>query len=74
MYSHDPKVVNEAKTQCMARWRTNPKTPFNNLTTLDRYFPKQRGVDDPTGYSDSSRESVYEYFDSVVSTAVETDY
>ena len=74
MYSHDPKIVNEAKTQCMARWRTSQKTPFNNLTTLDRFFPKQDGLDDPTGYSDTSRESVYEYFDSVAATAANTDY
>jgi hypothetical protein len=74
MYSHDPKVVNEAKTQCMARWRANPKTPLNNMTTLDHFFPKQDGVDDPTGYSNSSREAVYEYFDSVASTAASTTY
>ena len=74
MYSHDPKVVNEAKTQCMARWKGNQKTPLNNMTTLDRFFPKQDGVDDSTGYSDSSREAIYEYFDSAVSAVIDTTY
>ena len=73
-YSHDPKIVNEAKTQCMARWRANQRTPFNNLSILDRFFPKQSGVDDPSGYSDASREAVYEYFDSKVSATANSDY
>ena len=74
MYSHDPKVINEARTQCMAKWRANPKTPFNNLTTLDRSFPRQDDVDDPSGYSDSAREAIYEYFDSAVAAVVEAEY
>ena len=74
MYSHDPKIITEAKTQCMARWKSGQKTPFSNLSVLDRYFPKQDGIDDPTGYSDNSRESVYQYFDSVAETAANSDY
>ena len=58
----------------MARWKPGQKTPFNNLSTLDRFFPKQEGLDDATGYSDQSRESVYEYFQSVVDTAANTDF
>jgi hypothetical protein len=41
MYSHDQKVITEAKTQCMARWKAGQKTPFSNLSVLDRFFPKQ---------------------------------
>jgi len=74
MYSHDHKIINEAKTQCMARWKSGQKTPFSNLSVLDRYFPKQDGIDDSTGYSDNSRESVYQYFDSVAETAATSDY
>ena len=73
-YSHDQKVITEAKTQCMARWKAGQKTPFSNLSVLDRFFPKQDGVDDPTGYSDSSRESVYQYFDSVADATANSDY
>ena len=72
MYSHDSKIVNEAKTQCMARWKSGQKTPFNNLSTLDRFFPRQEGLDDFTGYSDESRDSVYEYFQSNADTAANT--
>ena len=74
MYSHNPKIVNEAKTQCMARWKSSEKTPFNNLTVLDRFFPKQDGLDNATGYSDESRESVFEYFDSVAATTTTANF
>jgi len=73
-YSHDQKVITEAKTQCMARWKAGQKTPFSNLSVLDRFFPKQDGVDDSTGYSDSSRESVYQYFDSVADATANSEY
>ena len=73
-YSHDQKVITEAKTQCMARWKSGQKTPFSNLSVLDRYFPRQDGIDDPTGYSDDSRESVYQYFDSVADSAANSNY
>ena len=41
IYSHDPKIINEAKTQCMAWWKAGQKTPFSNLSVLDRYFPNK---------------------------------
>jgi hypothetical protein len=74
IYSHDPKIINEAKFQCMAWWKAGQKTPFSNLPVLDRYFQKQDGMDDSTGYSDNSRESIYQYFDSVAETAANTGY
>jgi len=74
MYSHDQRIITEAKTQCMARWKSGEKTPFSNLSVLDRYFPKQDGIDDSTGYSDNSRESVYQYFDSVADSAANSDF
>jgi hypothetical protein len=58
----------------MARWKAGQKTPFNNLSVLDRFFPKQDGVDDSAGYTESSRASVYEYFDSVAAATANSEY
>ena len=65
-YSHDDKIINDARLQCMTKWKAGTKTAFSNLSIIDETFPLGK-TDDGSGYSQAERNGVYEYVEEVVS-------
>ena len=66
-YSHEDSIINDARLQCMTRWKAGTKTVFSNLTVLDETFPLGE-TDNGSGYSQAERNGVYEYVEEIVSS------
>jgi hypothetical protein len=66
-YSHDTKVINEARLACMSRWKAGPSTVLSNLSILDDAFPMDTGTG--LAYSQDERNCVYEYVEETVAAA-----
>ena len=66
-YSHDSKVINEARLACMSRWKAGPSTVLSNLSVLDEAFPLDTGSGQ--AYSQDERNCVYEYVEETVAAA-----
>ena len=66
-YSHDTKVINEARLACMSRWKAGPSTVLSNLSILDDAFPMDTG--NGLAYSQDERNCVYEYVEETVAAA-----
>ena len=65
-YSHDDKVINEARLACMTKWKAGTKTVFSNLSIIDDAFPLAK-TSDGSGYTQAERNGVYEYVEEIVS-------
>ena len=66
-YSHDSKVINEARLACMSRWKAGPSTVLSNLSVLDDAFPLDTGSGQ--AYSQDERNGVYQYVEETVAAA-----
>ena len=63
-YSHDDKIINDARLACMFKWRAGTKTVFSNLSVVDDAFPLDTGSG--PGYTQAERNGVYEYVEEIV--------
>jgi hypothetical protein len=63
-YSHDDKIINEARLACMSKWRAGTKTVFSNLSIVDDTFPLDTGSG--PGYTQAERSGVYDYVEEIV--------
>ena len=66
-YSHDSKIINEARLACMSRWKAGTSTVLSNLSVLDNTFPLDTGSG--PAYSQDERNGVYEYVEETVAAA-----
>ena len=66
-YSHDSKIINEARLACMSRWKAGTSTVLSNLSVLDEAFPLDTGSGQ--AYSQDERNGVYEYVEETVAAA-----
>ena len=67
-YSHDSKIINEARLACMSRWKAGTSTVLSNLSVLDEAFPLDTGSG-LQAYSQEERNCVYEYVEETVAAA-----
>ena len=63
-YSHDNKVINDARLACMSRWKAGTSTVLSNLSVLDDAFPLDTGSG--PAYTQDERNGVYEYVEEIV--------
>ena len=63
-YSHDNKVINDARLACMSRWKAGTSTVLSNLSVLDDAFPLNTGSG--PAYTQAERNGVYEYVEEIV--------
>lgn len=72
MYSHDPKVIRDARLAYVNNWKLGPKALLSNFNVVSANFPRETSPSDPDGYSQSARDEVYHYVDDLATNGPES--